>query len=341
VRFRLVLVGVACAALLVPLPSPLVERWYSSTLFPAIQSVTTDATNTTAVAWFDVLVVLVTLTVLALSVHDLRTRRAWRALGRVALRLLTVGAVTYLAFLIMWGLNYRREPLRQKVPFEPTRISPEAATALARETVTQVNSLHAAAHSEGWAGMRDVDANLAAAFARTTVALGLPRGVRPARPKHSLFDLYFRRAGVAGMTDPFFLETLVAGDVLPFERPQVVAHEWAHLAGITDEGEANFISWLTCIRGRAPDRYSGWLFLYSEVLDDLPRDARSSLSASLADGPRADLLAISQRHTREVNPVVSGAGWRVYDRYLKANRVGAGTASYGEVVQLVLGTGLR
>jgi hypothetical protein len=31
----------------------------------------------------------------------------------------------------------------------------------------------------------------------------------------------------------------------------------------------------------------------------------------------------------------------VYDRYLKANRVGAGTASYAEVVQLVLGTGLR
>jgi len=34
---------------------------------------------------------------------------------------------------------------------------------------------------------------------------------------------------------------------------------------------------------------------------------------------------------------VSAAGWRVYDRYLKANRVAAGAASYGEVVRLVLG----
>ena len=39
-----------------------------------------------------------------------------------------------------------------------------------------------------------------------------------------------------------------------------------------------------------------------------------------------------------MSPGVSRAGWRVYDSYLKANRVEAGTASYDEVVRLVLGT---
>jgi hypothetical protein len=39
-----------------------------------------------------------------------------------------------------------------------------------------------------------------------------------------------------------------------------------------------------------------------------------------------------------VSPGVSRAGWRVYNSYLKANRVEAGTASYDEVVRLVLGT---
>jgi hypothetical protein len=37
---------------------------------------------------------------------------------------------------------------------------------------------------------------------------------------------------------------------------------------------------------------------------------------------------------------VSAAGWRVYDRYLKANRIEAGTASYAQVVRLALGTQL-
>ena len=44
------------------------------------------------------------------------------------------------------------------------------------------------------------------------------------------------------------------------------------------------------------------------------------------------------RYAREVSPRVSTAGWRVYDSYLKANRVAAGTASYDEVIRLVLGT---
>jgi len=143
------------------------------------------------------------------------------------------------------------------------------------------------------------------------------------------------------MTDPFFLETLMASDILPFERPHVVAHEWAHLAGITDEGEANFVGWLTCVRGTPSQQYSGWLFLYSEVLAWLPRERAQPISALLSAGPRADLQAMRERSLRELSPRVSGAGWLVYDQYLKANRVEAGTASYAQVVQLVLGTELR
>ena len=48
-------------------------------------------------------------------------------------------------------------------------------------------------------------------------------------------------------------------------------------------------------------------------------------------------VVIADRVRQHVNPRVSAAGWRVYDRYLKANRVEAGTASYAEVVRLALG----
>ena len=70
-------------------------------------------------------------------------------------------------------------------------------------------------------------------------------------PKRSLLGLYFRWAAIDGMTDPFFLEIIVNPDVLPVERPFVVAHEWAHLAGYADESEANFVAWLTCAHGDA------------------------------------------------------------------------------------------
>jgi hypothetical protein len=140
------------------------------------------------------------------------------------------------------------------------------------------------------------------------------------------------------MTNPFFLETLVAGGLLPVEQPLVIAHEWSHLAGLADEGEANFLGWLTCMRGSPAARYSGWLFLYRELVAALPASDRAETADALAPGPRRDLSAVAERMRREVHPALSAAGWRVYDTYLKAHHVEAGTASYGQVVQLVLGT---
>lgn len=337
----LLLAGLAAAALLAPIPASLVERLYSSGLFPPLQRTLTSASNLTAVAWLDLVIVLVVAVILLRTLRDARTRPALRVIVRLAGRLVSVAAFVCIAFVLSWGLNYRRTPLRDKVPYQPARITVDAAAALADEAVTRVNTLHAQAHAEGWPAADAVDPALAESFGRTLPVAGVTAATVPGRPKRSLLDWYFRRAGVAGMTDPFFLETLMASDILPFERPHVVAHEWAHLAGFTDEGEANFVGWLTCVNGTPPQQYSGWLFLYSEVLAGLPHERAQAVSARLSAGPRADLQALRDRSLREVNPRVSGAGWLVYDQYLKANRVEAGTASYAQVVQLVLGTGLR
>ena len=68
------------------------------------------------------------------------------------------------------------------------------------------------------------------------------------------------------------------------------------------------------------------------------RDTRLEMSRKLDPGPRGDLRAIAERRRRNVRPLIANAGWQVYDRYLKANRVEAGAASYRQVVQLVLET---
>ena len=73
---------------------------------------------------------------------------------------------------------------------------------------------------------------------------------------------------------------------------------------------------------------------------DLSRHDREYIVKRLAAGPRADLREIAARLARDVRPQVSAAGWRVYDTYLKANRVEAGAASYEQVVRLVMGTQL-
>jgi hypothetical protein len=340
VRFVLFgLVATACAAFLIPLPAVAVERFYSGLIYPPVQRALTSFSNLVPLALFDILIVGFPAVWGVLAVRDIaRSRRRLQTAGRWGLRTVAAAALLYLVFLMTWGLNYRREPLDRKLKYDANAVTSEAARDAATLTVSRLNALYAPAHAAG--DRTTGDAALAAAFARTTKELGGTGTTVPGRPKQTILDLYFRPAAVAGMTDPFFLETLVESNLLEIERPFVVAHEWSHLAGFADEGEANFAGWLTCTRADALSQYSGWLSLFGELMNSVPRADRAAVMASLGGGPRQDLREIAARLARDVKPRVSAAGWRVYNEYLKANRVEAGTASYAQVVRLVLGTRL-
>lgn len=339
--WRTVLIALAIVAAVVPVSPYVIERVYSNGVYARLQPILTWISNLAPFALMDVLVPLVVAGWLALAARDLvRARPAGKgkAAARIGLRTLVWAAAAYLVFLVAWGFNYRRVRLVDKLEFSAGAVTREAAQTIANTAVDQVNSLHGPAHEVGWGSIDAIDAALAERLERAARDVGVARAVAVGRPKRTLLDWYFRRAAVSGMTDPFFLETLVASDVLPFERPMVVAHEWSHLAGVADEGEANFVAWLASVRGSPSDRYSAWLFLFQEALPSLARDDRAAVAARLGPGPRKDLRAIRERFARNVNPRVAAAGWRVYDSYLKANRVEAGAASYAEVVRLIAGT---
>jgi Protein of unknown function (DUF3810) len=339
-KLQAALLSLAAAALFVPIPPRYIERFYSHGLFPIIQPSLTALSNRSPVAFFDVLLIAVMGLWLLLVVRDFAWRTGgWlRATGRTLWRTAVWGSALYLAFLFAWGLNYRRVPLIERLPFDPGAVTPEAARSLALTSIDELNRLHDPAHAIGWVPAGAIDTTLSGALARADFEAGGPGVVLAARPKTTLLNWYFRRAAVDGMTDPYFLETLVSSDLLPFERPFVLAHEWSHLTGLADEGDANFLGWLACVQAAAPQQYSGWLFLYTEVSATFAGRDRADLAGRLGPGPRADLTAIRDRLAREVSPRVAAAGWRMYDQYLKANRVPAGAASYAQVVRLVLGT---
>jgi hypothetical protein len=305
--------------------------------------VITSLSNRVGFALLDLLLIGAIAAILAPTVVDLARLGhlgLWRTGGRIVSRIALVVAIAYLLFLAVWGLNYRRVPLGDKLQFDAAAVTPVAARTLASSAALHLNTLHDGAHARGWPPDGVIDQMLVEAFAAAQRTLDARRLAVAGRPKHSLLDLYFRRASVDGMTDPYFLETLVVSDLLPFERPFTVAHEWAHLAGFADEGDANFVAWLTCANGAPPLRYSGWLFLYTEIAAGLRRADRDEVAGHLAPGPRADLGAMASRVARNVSPRISAAGWGVYDQFLKGNRIKEGTASYGEVVKLALGTPL-
>ena len=332
---RAVLILAALAAALVPIPPRLVESHYSKGIYPALQSRITPLTNLSPIALVDVAVLAIVIFFTRAFARRLRARGLAGAALSGLVNMVTLAAFIMLWFFVLWGVNYRRVPLAEKLAYDTHRITREAAVRLGNHALREVNSRYASAHSGSAEGLP-----LAAAFSAAQQTLGATRPAVPGIPKRSLLELYFRSAAIDGMTDPFFLEVILNPDALPFEHPFVLSHEWAHLAGYANEGEANFVAWLTCSQGDGMAAYSGWMAIFEHVIAALPKGDRVALTSQLGDGPRRDLQEAAARYARS-SPVVRTAARDVYDSYLRANRVPEGVESYSTVVQLMLGAGLE
>ena len=328
--------ALACA--LAPLSPSAVERWYSTGLYPRVQHVVTPVSNLIPFALFDVLTVgaaVLVIVALVRSIRRARLNRRWSGLLVTVGHFIVGAAAAYLIFLVLWGFNYRRVPMSQRLVLERPPANAEAALALGQHAVEQLNALHDQAHAAGdtapW-----LDESLRTGFDRAQGFLtDAPRAL-PGRLKPTIYGTYFRWTSVDGMVNPFALEVMANPDLLAIERPFVAAHEWAHLAGYADESEANFVGWLTCLQGDARAKYSGWMFLYWQLSGEVASADRTRLAGMLASGPRRDIDDIAERLRRGRWPLLQRSSWQVYDQYLKANRVEAGIRSYGLVVTLIL-----
>jgi hypothetical protein len=329
----------ALAAAILPIDSAAIERRYSTWIYPKIQAVLTPASNLVPFALFDVLTVgAVVVLILAGSVAVSRARaeRRLQPIRDFLFSLATCAAVAYLLFLAAWGLNYRRVPMEQRLVLERPAPSNDHVMALGFEAIRRMNALYAEAHRTGWEPDPRYDRTLIEAFRFVQEKLTGLESATPGRLKSSIYGPYFRWTTVDGMIDPFTLEVLANPDLLPFERTFVAAHEWAHLAGFADEAEANLVAWLTCVRAGIAAQYSGWLSLYWQIGSEVNTEDRRRLWDTVAEGPRRDVQAISDRLQRGQLPFLRRASWRVYDNYLRANRVEEGIRSYGKVVTLIL-----
>jgi hypothetical protein len=325
---------VAFALAFVPTRSIWVERLFSEGWYARLQPPLTRFSNIVPFALFDALIIFVASVLFVWFFAVCKRPRTY--FSGFLMRVGTLAAVLYLAFLVIWGLNYRREPLRRTLEFHQDRVTPQALEELARRTVIELNAIHPML-APPWPDWDKLPIHLLQPFERARSRIGARWKVEPANPKRSLLNLYFKLTATEGMVDPVFLEVLVNQNVLPFERPFIVAHEWAHLAGRANESEASFLGWLTCMDGPPWARYSAWISLYGTIMAGLPRSVQRMLAQKLEPGPRRDLEALRERIVRQSLPLARRASGAAYDRFLKANRVPEGVGSYDLVVTLILG----
>lgn len=249
----------------------------------------------------------------------------------------------YFLFYFLWAFNYYRPSLESKLDLPKVYIDSAILSGEMSIVTEKINSLRSQIRSSGtkyscqpnWIDLEEAIRMSQVDLLHTwgVNAIGRVR-IRALYPKGLLL-----RISTAGVYIPFSCEGHVDPGLNVLQWPFTMAHEMAHGYGFTDEGECNFVGFLTCISSKDLDiQYSGWLaywrYLYFRVKESSPVAAQE-MYCNLNSLVISDLTAIKSDLNRypDLFPRLRDA---IYEYYLKSNGVKEGLNSYTGIIQLVL-----
>jgi hypothetical protein len=314
-------------------------------MYPWLQNIFTGATNFLPFAAIDAIIIVLALAVLfriRRLYYVARQRGVFDAIWEMARRVVRAVAILTILFFWAWGFNYRRQPLEMQLPKGTVnRPTIEALQGAIIDANALAGRLRPAVMAGPALSFDQIANRLVEPMNKALKELGRPPLSRQGRPKYSLvLTPFFTSAGITGMINPLALETIVHPDLLTFERPFVLAHEWGHLSGHADEAEASAVGWYACMKGSQELTYSGLIYLIDVSSGSLLPDVRKETLKKLDAGVFADLEALTLRRSA-ARADVSRTTMRVYDEYLKVNNVSDGGASYRRALSLILAPKLR
>ena len=257
----------------------------------------------------------------------------WRVqrvrLGVSVLSAINVCLFIYIFFILGWGANYYKAPLRETWEIKAARTD---SVALIRFSTFLVEKLNATAPYYTVLTFSEANkwsvSNYRACSDSKVKSFGLM--VKP-----TLFGYFMERLSIEGYYNPFTGEGQVCTWLPSFMRPFVISHEMAHQAGIAAEGDANLMAYAIGTVSSSPSfQYSAYFNLWLYAYNRLYR--RDSATAQRLKGQLNQLTLAHIDTMDELNKMydndASRYGSELYDGYLKMHKQKDGIRSYGNVV---------
>ena len=259
--------------------------------------------------------------------------------GRVAEYLLWVYAWFYMA----WGLNYSQPNIYCRTGMKPVEVSEAKFREFAYRYADSINYL-----SEEFNGMVDdgLKNRVRDAVLKGYNEIGAKEGINAPFNQHPhaktmLFTPLSSMSGVTGSMGPFFCEFTLNGDIRPHDYPAIYAHEFAHLLGIANEGEANFYSYIVCTASSDKAvKFSGYYHIFFHVLRNVFDILGEKEGEKFLKYIRPEIIQLAKSDRNywlsKRCKVLDAAQDFIFDLYLRGNHVAEGRKSYSGVVGLIL-----
>ncbi|UCG85817.1 MAG: DUF3810 domain-containing protein [Gemmatimonadota bacterium] len=355
-RIAMFATGIACYLLsLVLARAPnATEAVYGNLVGPAISRPLSLVTGLVpfALAEFFVLTVVARQLVGGwLATRDaLRGRRQWaNALKAGALRLAQDAGLLMAAFYVLWGFNYARAPLQDRLGWtSPADLRVVELADLAAQMVSATNEsyfeIHGTSDAEEPTALtietRTMERALAQGWERARAELGLPLHSGPyGRVKTPLLTRWYEWTGIAGFYFPFTGEANLRRGIPAVDNAKMLAHEKAHQRGVGRESEANFWGFLSAARCAEPlAQYSAFAFAQRQLLallSQLDRDLAAEIAGRRLPGVQRD-VDHSRHYWRSLRSRGTEVAQSVNNAFLQGNRVEGGVRDYSMSTMLII-----
>ncbi len=328
---------------------PLVaERIFGQGLYPAVNAI---LRNIFGIVPFSVaewllyaLVVGIPVLVLTMLIRTVLKRTSWLCFTRFLITLLIIGCIAFNGFYFLWGFNYFRPGLSDRLGLDVHERPIEELTGLCYALSSEAIALREKV-PEDKSGVFQLPNGIQGCFDEIPEAYRslhriLPQiGANATRPKTVTFSTGLSWAGISGIYVPFTAEPNVNIDQPVLLIPSAAAHESAHGLGIAREDEANFAAYLACTASDdISTQYSGVMLALihsGNQLYKVDRDAYLKLYGTYSEGIQRDIADYDDYWTAFEGPIEETMT-KVNDGYLKYNQQESGVQSYGEMVDLLL-----
>lgn len=336
-------------SLIAPRISPLIEAGYSRSMYIWIVrplSLLTGLLPFSLTEFTVVALVLFCLVKIALTVGKAvkKPKVFFRSLLKGIPKLALALVLMYVAFNMLWGLNYSRFSFAQISGLEIGPSSVNELKLLAEALTEQANSLREQVQEDD-RGVMTLPQGVREMLGRADLGYQKAAKINPelggkyGRPKGVLLSRYWSYTGIGGVYFPFTAEANVNIDMPHFMLPSAATHEMAHQRGFAREDEANYISYLTCkLHPDLDFQYSGTMLALQNTMNALARhnlEAYKEVRARYSEGVNRDWQDWQEYWQRYEGPVEKASN-RVNDSFLKVNRQQDGVYSYGRMVDLLL-----